>query len=71
MQIQFDWLNTLFILFGLYTVLGMLLRPDFYWNRRRMRQARQLLGDTRTRILYMALGAIALVVGVAGTLGLF
>ena len=66
-----DVLNVVLILFGLFTLYGAVFQPDFYWNRGRIRRARDLIGDEKTRIMYLVTGAIMLIVGALGAFGVF
>ena len=68
---QLDPMFVFAALFGLYTLIGTTFKPKFYWERPRMRHAREVLGDERTRIIYAISGGLLLIVGLAGIAGLF
>lgn len=63
---RFDLLSIILILFGLFTLYGIHFKPDFYWERGRIRRTREIIGDRRTSILYYVVGLLMLVVGIWG-----
>lgn len=63
---QFDLLSVILILFGLFTLYGVYFKPNFYWERGRIRRTREIIGDRRTGILYYVAGLLMLAVGVWG-----
>ncbi|GAB4266746.1 MAG: hypothetical protein Kow0080_08240 [Candidatus Promineifilaceae bacterium] len=56
-------LDIILIVFGIITILGVIFKPDMYWNRGRLRQTREIIGDRNTTILYLVVGIIMLGVG--------
>ncbi|RMD51739.1 MAG: hypothetical protein D6835_02955 [Candidatus Thermofonsia bacterium] len=56
-------LDIILIVFGIITILGVIFKPDIYWNRGRLRQTREIIGDRNTTILYLVVGIIMLGVG--------
>lgn len=56
-------LDIILIVFGIITILGMIFKPDIYWNRGRMMRTREIIGDRNTTILYLVMGVIMLGVG--------
>lgn len=63
-----DLLDLILIVFGLFTLFGAIVRPDFYWNRGRIRRTREIMGDRNTIILYLVVGLLMLAVGAWGAL---
>ncbi len=59
------------ILFGLYTLIGATFKLKFYWERARIRHARETFGEQKARILYATAGGMLVLVGLAGIAGLF
>ena len=64
-------IDTVLIVYGLYTLYGMTAKPDFYWQSRRIQRTRQIMGDKRTVQMYYAIAALTIVVGILGFAGLF
>ncbi len=52
------------ILIGVFTVVCTLGRFPFYWESRKARSMRRLIGDTGTTILYYFIGGMLFVMGV-------
>lgn len=47
-------LDIAIVAWGLYELLGITVKPGFYWERsRRMQRTRARLGDRKTTILYL------------------
>ena len=65
---QLDLLNIILIIYGLYTLYGVLAKPDFYWQGRRMQRIRGVMGDDKAKTLYLVTGIIMLGVGLFGML---
>lgn len=55
-------LNSIILAYGLYTLFGVIFKPDFYWNSRRLTRARGLVGDKTTARMYAVVGAIMIAV---------
>lgn len=62
-------LDVILIIFGLFTLVGVIVKPSFYWERGRIQRTRQIIGDKNTAILYYIIGGVMLVVGVMGMMG--
>ena len=63
---RFDLLSIVLTLYGLFTLYGVILRPNFYWERGRIRRTRELIGDNKTRALYLITGVVMFGVGIWG-----
>ncbi len=53
-----------FIAVGLFTLAMTLLKPSFYWNSRRAKRLRGLLGDGITTIFYIIIAILCIFYGV-------
>lgn len=62
-------LDIILIVYGASTLLFTFLKPDWYWNGRRMAQRRKIMGENRVSTMYYILGAFMLGVGLMGRLG--
>ncbi len=51
------------VLFGLAILSGTLIRPAWFWNTRKARRGRELLGDGRYAFLLIALGLVVVYLG--------
>lgn len=58
--------DSLLIGLGLFLIYANLVKPDFYWNSRRIKMRREYLGDRNTVVMYSVIGAIFIMVGVWG-----
>lgn len=65
----FEFLDVILIFYGFWTLVITFVKPNWYWNGKRMKDRREILGDQRTSTMYYVLGAIMLAVGLAGRLG--
>ncbi|MCA9931649.1 MAG: hypothetical protein KC419_24370 [Anaerolineales bacterium] len=61
-----ELLDIIIIGAGVYTLLGVFLKFDFFWNRGRILRTRQIIGDQRTATMYLVVGLILLGVGIWG-----
>lgn len=66
-----DLLSIVLTVFGLFTLLAIHFKPDFYWERGRMQHRRKLIGDRNTEIMYYVLGAIMLIAGLLDLFGVY
>lgn len=42
---------------GLFSIICTILKPAFYWESRKAKQLRNLLGNTATSVFYILIGA--------------
>ena len=61
-----NFIDMMLIGLGLFLIYVNLLKPDFYWNSRRISLRRQHLGDQNTVVVYSIIGVIFVLVGVWG-----
>lgn len=54
------------VLFGSYLLYGVLFKPDFFWERRRMKLRRSVLGDKGTFRMYLILSIVMITIGLIG-----
>ena len=64
-------IDMILIVFDLFTLFGLIVKPGFYWERGRIRRTRQVIGDKNTAIMYYIIGGIMLAVGIMGMMGMF
>ncbi|MBJ2357144.1 hypothetical protein [Sphaerochaeta sp. S2] len=62
-------LNMIFIVAGLYVILGTVLKLPFYWDARKVQRMRRLLGDTITYFFNLIIGVGLFIVGLLSVLG--
>ncbi len=58
----------LFIGIGIFTLVCTFLKPSFYWESRKARGMRKLIGDRGTSVMYYIIGLAVMVIGVLGML---
>jgi hypothetical protein len=63
---QLDLLSIVLVIIGLALLYGGLFRPRFFWESEKLRQTRALIGDNRSRLLYVVMGVVMLLVGAWG-----
>lgn len=63
-------MGILFMVIGGFILLGTYFKPGFYWNARKAMRLRNIIGDQATAILYYAIGAVLLVLGILGQLNI-
>jgi hypothetical protein len=63
---QFDLLSIVLTIIGLALLYGALFRPRLFWESQKLRQTRALIGDHKSRLLYVVVGVIMLAVGLWG-----
>lgn len=61
-----ELIDIVLIAAGIYTLLGVFLKFDFFWNSGRILRTRDVIGDQRTVILYIVVGFMLLGVGIWG-----
>ncbi len=54
------------VLLGLVTLSGTLIRPAWFWNTRKARRGREILGDGPYTSLLIALGIVLVYMGLLG-----
>jgi hypothetical protein len=59
-------IDILLIGLGLFLIYVNLVKPDFYWNSRRIKMRRDYLGDRNTIVMYIVIGVIFIAVGMWG-----
>ncbi len=59
---QLDLLNILLLLVAAYYLVGVTLKPAFFWERGRILRTRNIIGDQKTLILYTALACVMIAV---------
>ena len=64
-------LDILLIVIGIIYLYGGVAKPSFFWERWRTKRARALLGERNAQFWYGITGAIVLVIGILGTMGVF
>lgn len=57
-------MSILFILIGLYTIIATVKKPDFFWENRKAKVMRKIVGDKIASASYMAIGRFISGVGV-------
>lgn len=57
-------IDVVLIAAGIYTLAGVTIKFDFFWNRGRILRARDTIGDRNTVIMYAIAGLIMLGVGI-------
>ncbi len=65
---QPDLLDLLLLLLGGYYLIGVILKPNIFWERGRILRTRNVLGDQKTLIMYAVLAVILIAVGFWGSL---
>lgn len=63
-----DWV---LVIYGFYLILGVVIRPPMFWDSKRMKRRRALIGDRRTTIMYGVLATIMILLGGVNLIGLF
>ncbi|CAH2213256.1 hypothetical protein [Tepidibacter aestuarii] len=57
-------MSVLFILIGLYTIIATVKKPAFFWENRKAKVMRKIVGDKIASVFYMAIGCFISGVGV-------
>lgn len=60
-----------FILIGVFAIVCTYGKFDFYWNSRKAKRMRNLIGDSATSVFYYAIGLASFVYGVLVVLNVF
>lgn len=55
---------------GLFAIICTVLKPDFYWESRKAKRLRNLIGNTGTSVLYIVIGIVLSCMAIADLLGL-
>ena len=64
-----DLLDWAIITYGVYLLIGLALRPPFFWDTKRMLQRRKLIGDRNTMLMYGVIALLLLGLGAGGLTG--
>lgn len=64
-------LDIVILLLGLYFLYGVWQKPKIFWEGRRIRRTRNVLGDEVTFWMYAIMGVIMTAVGIGGAYGAF
>ncbi len=59
----------IFILIGLFSIICIIKKPNFFWESRKAIRMRKLLGDKITFAFYIVVGVLAFGGGVIALLG--
>jgi len=62
-----DILDILLLLFGGYFLVGVIFKPNIFWERGRILRTRNIIGDQKTLIMYGVLSVIMIGVGFWGS----
>ncbi|GAB6088327.1 hypothetical protein [Alkaliphilus crotonatoxidans] len=63
-------MSVAFILIGLFAITCTIIRPGFYWQSRKARQLRRLLGDTGASLVYILIGIFLIGIALADLTGM-
>ncbi|ADO82954.1 conserved hypothetical protein [Ilyobacter polytropus DSM 2926] len=55
---------------GIFTLVCTFYKPSFYWESRKAKSMRKLIGDSGTTALYYLIGLSVSVIGIFGALGI-
>ncbi len=58
------------VLVGVFALYGTFFKPSFYWENRKARRLRNLIGDKATSVVYYIIGMVAVVIGLLGMLNI-
>lgn len=56
-------LEYILIVYGIYTIIGVTFKPDFYWNGRAFSRMRSAVGDNLARVVYLILALACIGLG--------
>nr|WP_321328655.1 hypothetical protein [uncultured Ilyobacter sp.] len=59
----------LFVVLGIFTLVCTFYKPSFYWESRKAKSMRKLIGDNGTVVLYYLIGLSVSIIGILGALG--
>ncbi len=54
---------------GLFILIALIIKPNFFWENRGMKRRREMIGDKPTVVMYVATAVIMIAVSLWGTLG--
>ncbi|MDJ0753443.1 MAG: hypothetical protein QNJ45_07990 [Ardenticatenaceae bacterium] len=55
-----DWI---ILIYGVYLIIGVIVRPPLFWDSKRMLRRRELIGDRNTAIMFAVIGLIMIALG--------
>ncbi len=58
-------MSFVFLICGLFTLLLTILKPAFYWESRKARSLRRLVGDTTASIIYIVIAIFLMGISLA------
>lgn len=58
------------LIVGIFTLAMTIMKPDFYWESRKAKSLRRLIGDKGSAIFYIALACFMLFFGAKLTFGI-
>ncbi|MCB8923958.1 MAG: hypothetical protein H6662_20450 [Ardenticatenaceae bacterium] len=67
---QPSFIDYILVIFGAYYLYGVTFKPEFFWQRGRIRRTREVIGDQNTARMYLVVAVIMLAVGLIGMFGL-
>lgn len=56
-------LNSIILAYGIYTLFGILVKPNFYWESKRLQMRRARVGDQTVVRMYFFLGILMIGLG--------
>lgn len=56
-------IDILTLIVGAFLIVGVVFKPDFYWNSYRMKRRREVFGDQKLQVYFIILGIIMITVG--------
>ncbi|MEM7111349.1 MAG: hypothetical protein AAF614_02885 [Chloroflexota bacterium] len=56
-------IDGIILLYGLYTLFGILVKPDFYWESKRLQMRRERVGDQTVVRMYLFLAVLMIGLG--------
>ena len=56
-------LNTIILVYGIYTLFGILVKPNFYWESKRLQMRRERVGDQSVVRIYLVLAIFMIGLG--------
>ena len=56
-------IDGIILLYGLYTLFGILVKPDFYWESKRLQMRRERVGDQTVVRMYLILAVFMIGLG--------
>ena len=65
----FELIDYLLLAWGTLILVTNFLKPNWYWNSKRMKLRRETMGDERVSTVYYGLAAIMIAIGLLGRFG--